>query len=68
MISKHVPPLSGLTNLVMATSCTTYGVVGALLLVPISIDMKLWGSYLKSRKMIQYYHDLGFGLVTKAKA
>ncbi len=41
MILKLVPPLSGLTNLV--TSCTTNGVVGTLLLVPISTYTKLGG-------------------------
>jgi len=51
MISKHVPPLSGLTGLI--TSCTTYGVVRTLLLVPISTYTKFKGSYLKSRKAIQ---------------
>jgi len=50
MISKHVPPFNGLTRLV--TYYTTYGVIGTLLLVPISIDTKLEGSYLKSGKMI----------------
>jgi hypothetical protein len=64
MIFKPAPPFSGLINLVMVTSCTTYGV---LLLVPISTDTKLGGLYLKSRKTIQYYHDLGFGLTTKAR-
>jgi hypothetical protein len=50
MISKHVPPLSGLTSLII--SYTTNGTVGTLLLVPISTDTKLEGSYLKSRKAI----------------
>jgi hypothetical protein len=53
MISKHVPPFNGLTSLVMATCCTADDVVGTLLLVPISIDTKLKGSYLKSRKVVQ---------------
>ncbi len=45
MIFKLVPPLSGQTSLVMATSYTTNGVIPALILVPISIDMKLRGSF-----------------------
>jgi hypothetical protein len=48
MILKLVPPLSGLTGLV--TSCTIDGVVGILLLVPISTYTKFGGSYLKSGK------------------
>jgi uncharacterized membrane protein len=52
MISKLVPPLNGLIGLVMATCCTTYGVVRTLLLVPISINTKLGGSYLKLGKAI----------------
>ncbi len=66
MIFKPAPPFSGLINLVMVISCTTYGVFGVLLLVPISTYTKLGGLYLKSSKTIQYYHDLGFGLATKA--
>ncbi len=50
MSSKHVPPLSGLAGLV--TNYTIDGIVEILLLVPISIDMKLGGSYLKSRKIV----------------
>jgi len=49
MLSKHVPPLSGPIGLVMAIGCTTNGVVGILLLVPISTNTKLGGLYLKSR-------------------
>ncbi len=45
MISKLVPPLCGLTSLI--TCYTIDGVAGILLLVPISIDTKLNGSYLK---------------------
>lgn len=46
MTSKLIPPLSGLTSLVVATSCTTNGVVvDVLLLVPISTNTKLGGSY-----------------------
>jgi hypothetical protein len=45
MISKHVPHLSGLIGLIIG--CTTYGIVGTLLLVPISTYIKLEGSYLK---------------------
>ncbi len=41
---------SGLISLVVATSCTIDGVVGALLLVPIFTNMKLGGSYLKIKK------------------
>jgi hypothetical protein len=51
MISKHVPPLSGLTSLVIG--CTIDGVIGTLLLILISIDTKLKGSYLKWRKVVQ---------------
>jgi hypothetical protein len=43
MIPKLISPLSGLTGLVMAIGYTIDGIVGALLLVPISIDMKLGG-------------------------
>jgi hypothetical protein len=50
MISKLVPPLNGLTSLVIG--CTTNGVVGTLLLVPISINTKFGGLYLKSWKTI----------------
>jgi hypothetical protein len=50
MISKHVPPLSGLIGLVIG--CTTNGVTRTLLLVPISTYTKLGGSYLKSGKTI----------------
>ncbi len=48
MIFKHVPPLSGLTGLI--TGCTIDGVSRILLLIPITIDTKLKGLYLKSRK------------------
>jgi hypothetical protein len=54
MISKPFPPLSGLTSLVVAKGCTINGVVGVLLLVLISTNMKLGGSYLKSRKVVRY--------------
>jgi hypothetical protein len=54
MIFEHVPPLSGLTSLVMTTSCNTNGVGRALLLVPIFTDTKLRGLYLKIRKSVQY--------------
>jgi hypothetical protein len=50
MISKLVPPLNGLTSLVVGY--TTDGVTRILLLVPISINTKLGGSYLKSRKVV----------------
>jgi hypothetical protein len=50
MILKHVPPFNGLIDLI--TGCTTYGIVGTLLLVPISTNIKLEGSYLKSRKIV----------------
>jgi hypothetical protein len=50
MISKHVPPLSGLSGLIIGY--TTNGIVGTLLLVPISTYTKLEGSYLKSRKVV----------------
>jgi hypothetical protein len=52
MIFKHVSPLSGVIGLVAATGCTIVGVVGVLLLFPISTYMKLGSSYLKSRKAI----------------
>jgi hypothetical protein len=52
MISKHVPPLSGLTSLITTTCCTTVGVVSVVLLVLISTYMKLGGLYLKSRKAV----------------
>ncbi len=42
-ILKLVPPLSGLTHLVMATSCTAYGIAKTLFLVPISTYTKLGG-------------------------
>jgi hypothetical protein len=54
MISKPIPPLSGLTSLVMAISCTRDGVVVTLLLIPISTNMKLKGSYLKSGRTVWY--------------
>ncbi len=55
MISKLVPPLNGLVNLVVILGCTTNGdVFVTLILVLISTDTKLNGSYLKSRKAIQY--------------
>jgi hypothetical protein len=50
MISKQVSPLSGLIGLV--TCYTKDGVIGTLLPVPISIDTKFEGSYLKSRKAV----------------
>ncbi len=50
MISKLVPPFSGLISLV--TCYTTNGVIGILVLVAISIDTKLGGLYLKSRKTL----------------
>jgi hypothetical protein len=53
MFSKHVSFLGGLIGLVVATCCTIDGVVvGALLLVLISIDIKLGCSYLKLGKTI----------------
>jgi hypothetical protein len=52
MISKLVPPLNGLTSLVIATCSTIDGVVGTLLLVPISTNMKLEGLYLKLGKTV----------------
>ncbi len=53
MISKHVPPLSGLIGLVVATCCTTNGVASALVLVPISINTKLGGLNLKLREVVR---------------
>jgi hypothetical protein len=52
MISKLVPPLNGLTSLVAVAGYTIDGVTRILLLVPISINTKLGGSYLKSRKVV----------------
>jgi hypothetical protein len=52
MILKPIPPLSGLIGLVMAIGYTTNGVVGTLILDPISIDTKLGGLYLKLGKAI----------------
>jgi hypothetical protein len=49
MISKHVPPLSGLIGLVIGY--TTNGITGTMLLVPISTNTKLGVSYLKSGKV-----------------
>jgi hypothetical protein len=54
MISKLVPPLNGLTGLVMVTSCTIDGVTRILFLVLISIDMKLGSSYLKLGEVVWY--------------
>jgi hypothetical protein len=54
VIYKHVPPLSGLIGLEMATCCTIDGIVGTLLLILISTYIKLRGSYLKSGKTVQY--------------
>ncbi len=58
MISKLLPPLRGLIGLVMPTSCTIDGVARTLLLVLISRNTKLRGSYLKSRKVVQYACNL----------
>jgi hypothetical protein len=49
MISKHVPPLSGLIGLI--TSYRTVGVARVLLLVLVSTYTKLRGLYLKSRRV-----------------
>jgi len=54
MISKLVPPLNGLTSLVMVISCTIDGVIRTLLLVLISIDTKLRSSYLKLGEAVWY--------------
>ncbi len=50
MIFKLVPSLNGLIGLV--TGCTIDGVTRILLLIPISINTKLGGLCLKSRKII----------------
>jgi hypothetical protein len=50
MIFKPVPPFNELTSLV--TGCIIDGVVGTLPLVPISIDTKFGGSYLKLGKVV----------------
>jgi len=60
MLSKLVPPFSGLIGLVMTTCCTIDGVVGTILLVPISANMKLGGSYLKLTKTIRYACNSGW--------
>jgi hypothetical protein len=57
MISKPIPPLDGLSGLVMAIGGTTNGIVRTLLSVPISTNMKLGGLYLKLRKAI--WHACG---------
>jgi len=51
MIYKPIPPLSGLISLV--TSCTIDGIARTLLLVPISTNTKLGGSYLKLGKVVR---------------
>jgi hypothetical protein len=51
IISKLVPPLNGLISLLI-TCYILNGVVVTLLLVPISINMKLGGSYLKLGKAV----------------
>ncbi len=50
MISKHVPPLSGLIGLLIGYGID--GITGSLLMVPISINTKFGVSYLKSRKAV----------------
>jgi len=50
MIFKHVPPLNGLTSLVMAIGCTIDGVTKTFLLVPISTYMKLGGFVFEIRR------------------
>jgi hypothetical protein len=52
MIFESIPPFSGIISLVMVIGYTIDGVARTLLLVPISIDMKPRGLYLKSRKTI----------------
>jgi len=44
MISKPIPPFSGLISL--GIGCTTNGVVETLLLVPFSIDTKNLGVHI----------------------
>jgi hypothetical protein len=51
MNSKHVPPFGGLIGFI--TCWTIDGIVGTLLLVPISTNINFGGSYLKSRKVVQ---------------
>ncbi len=50
-ISKPVPPLSGLTGLIIG--CTIDAVTKTLLLVPISTNTKLEGLYLKLGKDVR---------------
>jgi hypothetical protein len=57
MIYKLVRPLSGLIGLMVATSCTIYGVVGVLLPIPISTYTKLGDSYRKLGKTIWYAYN-----------
>ncbi len=51
MISKLVPPPSGLISLII--SYTTYGVARTLLLVPISINTKL-DNFVHHNKLAPY--------------
>jgi hypothetical protein len=60
MISKLIPPSSGLTGLVIG--CTIDGVVGTLLLVPISTYTKLGGLYLKLGKTVWWVYNLSWKL------
>jgi hypothetical protein len=57
MISKLVPLLNGLTSLITTIDCILVDVAGVLLLILISTNMKLKGSYLKSRKVIRYAYS-----------
>jgi hypothetical protein len=50
MISKVIPPLSGLIGLII--NYTTNGIAKTLLLVPMSTNTKLGGLYLKSWKTV----------------
>jgi hypothetical protein len=43
MISKPIPPFSGLIDLIIG--CIADGIIGTLILVPISINTKFEGSY-----------------------
>jgi hypothetical protein len=58
MISKLVPLLNGLVNLVIIIGCTTNGdVFTTMLLILISMNIKFNGLYLKSRKEIRYAYS-----------
>jgi uncharacterized membrane protein len=58
MISKLVPLLNGLVNLVIIIDCTTNGdFFTTMLLILISMNTKFNGLYLKSKKAIRYAYS-----------